>query len=268
MHQNEGQIDSIYSKKDGNIQKNRSGCNHTIGIFEAIKLLSKNGALPESCKLNLHCIIEIRDNSIHFINKDLKLSKKIQEFGTASLKNYVTLINEWFEKDMSKYNFYLMPISFYHLQELESFSTKKKSEQIKKLSNYLNQIQASNQSEDVQDYDIALRIETKFAKASEPSLASFKYSNDADVTVKITEEEIFKKYPLTYYDLLEKLKNKFTDFKQNPKFYALKKDFEDVSKYGEKYCKIKYLKVDKKGTSTKYYSTEMIKKFGEHYTRK
>ena len=32
--------------------------------------------------------------------------------GTACLKNFVAAVREWFGRDMSEFNFYLMPLSF------------------------------------------------------------------------------------------------------------------------------------------------------------
>ena len=37
---------------------------------------------------------------------------RLQEIGTASLKNFVTATRNWFQRDLTDFNFYLMPLSF------------------------------------------------------------------------------------------------------------------------------------------------------------
>lgn len=77
-------------------------------------------------KENIKLLVEIRNNVIYFYDKSKHLERKVLEIGTATLKSYVQCVKEWFQYDLSKYNFYLMPISFFHLTEIESFSIKLK----------------------------------------------------------------------------------------------------------------------------------------------
>jgi hypothetical protein len=73
---------------------------------------NKKFALEKAAQ-NLLTLIEIRDNAAHLINKDLYISRRVQEIGT-SLRNYLLLASAWFKLDLSQYNFFLMPISFFH----------------------------------------------------------------------------------------------------------------------------------------------------------
>ena len=75
----------------------------------------------------------------HFINKDLYLGKRVLEVGTASLRNFLQLIIEWFQLDLSNYNFFLMPISFYHgFEAAKPASLAKYPEQVKHFIEYLD----------------------------------------------------------------------------------------------------------------------------------
>ena len=102
------------------IQKNRAGNPKTIGLYKAISKLSTEYSVNIDilCKENIDLLTEIRDNAIHFRNEDKLLSKKVQEIGTANLKNYLAVIEKWFNYDLSEYNFYLMPLSFFHHFEI------------------------------------------------------------------------------------------------------------------------------------------------------
>jgi hypothetical protein len=95
---------------------NRSGnaLSHGVTFLAARLLEDNNSGLEKGCHDNLLALIEIRDNSAHFVNKDLYLGRRVLEVGTASLRNYLLLATEWFQIDLSEYNFFLMPISFYH----------------------------------------------------------------------------------------------------------------------------------------------------------
>jgi len=114
-------MDSLYEYETGLAsskipKKNRSGNPITFGVTYLIaKLLEdKHSGLEKGCNDNILSLLEIRDNATHFVNKDLYLGRRILEIGTASLQNYLQLVTEWFQIDLSRYNFFLMPISFYH----------------------------------------------------------------------------------------------------------------------------------------------------------
>ena len=63
-------------------KQNRCGNPMSISIFECLKILDDRKVLPKNLKNNLETIIELRDNSIHFVNLT-PLSKQIQELGFA-----------------------------------------------------------------------------------------------------------------------------------------------------------------------------------------
>lgn len=114
------------------VRKTRSNNPVTLSIGKAIdKILEADPlALDQRVIENLNLLIEVRDNSIHLINKDLGLQTRLQDIGTATLKNYIQLVQEWFDYDLSQYNFYLMPLSFFHEADvIESFSIKSYNQQ-------------------------------------------------------------------------------------------------------------------------------------------
>src|SRR5690606_7689949 len=88
-------------------KRNRTGNPMTVSLFEAINLITNEYGLkvPEKVKNNIISLTEIRDNATHFINDDVKLYIKIQEYGTASLQNYLHLVDDWFGYSLQKYNF-------------------------------------------------------------------------------------------------------------------------------------------------------------------
>ena len=272
LKDNANDLRSIYvqersTNKDGTPSKrfypklNRSFNPMTIEIRGAMEKLG----LPEILKENLNLLIEIRDNAIHFLNKDPFFQKKVLEIGTANLKSYVKMFNDWFDNDLSRYNFYLMPISFFHSFELESFSINKQSTQIKNLLAHVLQKESQYPSDEKKDHNISLRIETKFSKSSTPDALKVQYDPNATLKVRVDIEEQFKnKYPMDYQALVQKLQERYKNFVVNNKFYTHKKRLEKDKKYSDE----RFLDcIIQTGTSKKYYSTEIFKEFDKHYSK-
>ncbi len=249
--------------------KNRCGNYKTIDIFNALEKVSKlpDTNIDKRLKDNIEVLVELRDNSVHFYNECPNLKKKVLEVGTATLRSFVTIANEWFEFDLSKYNFYLMPLSFYHTFEMDSFSVNKAETQVQNLLKYINLKEELSPSDETQPHNISLLLETKFVKSKSIDAFNVKFDNKADISVKVDAEQLFaNKYQLSFKeDLIPKLKERYSDFKMDTKFWDIKRELEKDNAFcGERFLDIKR----KKGATKKFYSTEIIKEFDKHYTRK
>jgi hypothetical protein len=263
-------IDKDKTKADGTPYKspkyktNRAGNFLTIEITKAIKTLNLEERLAE----NILLLTEIRDNAIHFFNESKLFEKKVLEIGTASLKSYVECVNEWFDYDLSQYNFYLMPLSFYHPHEWESFSFNKEDKQHQNLLKYIAEKEKKFPSNTKTKHNISLILETKFVRSQSIKAIPVRYSTETDaVPVAIDSEEKFmNKYKWTYKDdLFPHLKKRYIDFKQDRRFFEIKRELEkDIN-----YCGIRYLDFNNKtGTKKKFYDPNIITEFDKHYTKK
>ena len=238
---------------------NRSWNPMTLSISESMTILKLDKILFE----NIDLLILIRDNSTHFINDDKDLSKKILEIWTSNLKSYVTCCKDWFNYDLSKYNFYLMPISFFHTFEVTSFSVNNHSKQIENLKTYISNKETENPSTETWKHDISLIMQTKFVKSNEGLPVNYS-SEWWALNVKIDSEEKFKRtYKYTYKQLIEKLKSSYpSTFKQGKEFNLHMKKF----KQNERFCWVRYLNFNTKTWSKKeYYSPEIFKEFKQIY---
>ena len=278
--QNNNKLSSIYVyerklNKDGSkckrlsIKVNRSGNPMTIGATKAIEILLASGDtnLKGPCQENISILQEIRDNAVHFRNRDHFLGNKIQEVGTASLRNYLNLIRIWFGYDLSKYNFFLMPLSFYHeFDEATSLSVEKPSDQIKNLIAYITQQEIAHPSDENTDFNISLKVETQFVKANTPDAMPFHYSQSPDaLQINITEEDALKKYSLDYNALTAALRKRYSNFKADQQYHDLRKAFEVDERWG----RIRLLDPQNPKSAKKvFYCPEIIKEFDNHYTKK
>jgi hypothetical protein len=280
LDNNKNKLSSIYAKekrknKDGSasqklyIKRNRSGNPMTLSMGACLHVLRTKDPenITDRLIANLTLLTEIRDNAIHLTNHDLGLQAKLQEVGTACLKNYIEIVNRWFEYDMTRYNFFLMPLSFFHEADvIESFSIKNHNQQTENLLKYLKGIQDKHPSNENSIYNVTLKIETKFVKSSDDQALNVRYSDDPDAPeVRITEEDILKKYPFDYKKLTVKLVKRYSDFKQNQRYHKIRAPLKE----DEKYCLTRRLDPKNPKSMTKdYYSTEVFKVLDKHYTKK
>ncbi len=148
-------------------KENRSGnpISHGLTYLAAVMAEDKNSGVEKATLENILALVEIRDNAAHLINKDLYIGRRVQEIGTASLRNYLLLATAWFKLDLSVYNFFLMPISFYHgFETAEPVTRADYPEQVQRLLAYLDDREASD-PEDGTGQNVALRLETRLVRA-------------------------------------------------------------------------------------------------------
>jgi len=173
-------------KKDGSKgtrkvnRKNRCGNNVTMDLFQCLRILGNRyeAEIDKACIANLEVLTEIRDNAVHFYNTDPEFTRKVLEVGTASLRSYITYVQQWFEYDLSRYNFYLMPISFFHSFELDSFSVSRREPQMKRLLEYIRRREDECQPEAHNPHSITLRFETRFVKSKDTDALEVRYTNN------------------------------------------------------------------------------------------
>lgn len=256
--------DGSYSKRTY-LRRTRSGNPATLSIGTAITNIGPS-VLDQRVIENLNSLVEVRDNAIHLINKDLGLQTRIQDIGTAALKNYVQLVQEWFDYDLTRYNFYLMPLSFFHQADVvESFSIKKYNEQTRNLIRYLQSIEREHPSDTENPYNATLRIETKFLRSSSDTAIKVQSTTDPTAPkVQITEEDLLKRYPHDYHALTGRLRSRYSDFKQNKKYHDVLKSLKGDNRY----CRVRRLDPENPNSLKKeYYSSETFRVFDNHYSK-
>jgi hypothetical protein len=247
---------------------NRSLNPKTIGLPKCLSICEQAPInLHPTVKDNIFLLMEIRDTAIHFQHVDLYLSKKVFEIGTASLKNYLTLITEWFKYDLSVYNFFLMPMTFFHeFEAIKSFSVNNNKDQIENLLKYISEKEKVAPSDENKDFNISLKLETKFVKSTSTESLLVNYSTDPDaIKINVQEEDALKNYPFDYDKLTNSLSKRYTDFKANKQYHDIRKPLMKIKKY----CKTRLLDPNNSKSPKKdWYGTEIFKEFDKHYTKK
>ena len=251
-------------KKDGTnskhkvIAKNRAGNPKTISIQKVIEFLKPLHIIEPNLENNLYAIIELRDNATHFINLT-PLTIQIQELGFATINNYMAFIkSNDIEIDLSKYNFYLMPLAYVPSSiDVDAVLTEP-------VNNYKNFILRCIEKEKNEgDYYIAISIDVNFKKGS--SLSAMVVTNSPDgVPITLTEEDIKKRYPWTYKEVLIRCKKRYTDFKANSRFNKIMTRIKTIKTLAHE----RRLDSDNPKSPKKwFYSTNIWKILDNNYTK-
>lgn len=83
--------------------------------------------------------------------------------------------------------------------------------------------------------------------------------------VKMEEKDIRQKFPFDYKTLTEKLRTRYSDFKQNQKYHDLRKKF----KKDKNCCNTRYLdSTNPKSSKKDFYSKKILKRFDKYYKKK
>lgn len=267
-------LDSLYvlvdDKKGGvSPRLNRSGNPLSMGLTHLAARLRDDvdSGLERACHDNILALVEIRDNAVHFVNKDLYLGRRVLEIGTASLRNYLHLASEWFQLDFSTYNFFLMPLSFYHgFEAAEPVARAAYPEQVRKLLEYLDALEKTEEEEDDGTQHVALRIETKFVRAKDDTALAFQWTDDPNApTIAIREEDFLKNYPLTYRKLTDTIKRRYSDFLENNEYHKIRKQYEK----DKKYCIQRVLDPNNpRSARQRFFNANILQEFDKHYKRR
>lgn len=240
---------------------NRVGNPITISLFEAVKRLDKLGKKVNPNLINsIEAIIELRDNAIHFYNEK-SISKELQELGFACIKNYMSIVKNWdLEIDLTKYNFYLMPLAYVDSKvSAESVIT----DEIAKYLDFVKLKVNESDNDDV-EYDVAIAIDIQFKKSNtfEDGLP-IKYDANG-LAIALSEEDIRKKFPFDYKDITDTASSRYTNFSRNMSFHYHMKTI----KANDKLCYTRKLDPKSKTSQKKdFYSSNIWQVLDKHYQK-
>lgn len=264
----------IYEKrklKTGELSKklykktNRTGNQVSMGLFKAYDCLVSNhgDTIDPKIKLNLTALTEIRDNAVHFLNKDFDLQKKVHEIGTACLKNYLNLTRQWFAVSMAEYQLFLMPIAF--LREIGSAEGIILNNEERNLLQYIKNVESDVDDSTTDEFNFAIDVEVKLKRTTDSQSIPITYSNSPDaVPITVQEESIREKYPWDYNILTTKLRDRYSDFLANQEYHDFRKGLESQKKF----CKERFLDPgNPKSPKKKFYNPNVIREFDSKYTR-
>ena len=273
LAKNNNKIRSLYvtekrKNKDGSLSKKitikrtRSGNPFTHSIDFLAKKLVENQEIDIRVWKNIQALMEMRDSSIHFYNHGNLFSKRLQEVGSASLKNYVRLVNDWFNRDLSDFNFYLMPLAFISISKETTAIILNPQER-----NFIKYIDSLEEDEKSDDgiFSITVNVDVKFTRSKAKDALNVKITNDPNATeVRLTEEQIREKYPWDYDKLCTVCAERYSDFKMNQRYHDLRKSLFD----DDRFCKVRHLDPGNPNSQKKvFYNPNILNELDKHYRK-
>ena len=271
LEENHNKIQFLYvkerrQKKDGGksnkqtIKRTRSGNPFTYSLDYLAKKLIEQKHLEQNAWVNIQALIELRDSSVHFYNSSSNFAQKLQEIGAASLENFVSLVSEWFKRDLSEFNFYLMPLSFVDLPTQAKAIVSNKEEQ--NFLNYLEHLEVEADSK----YFVTVDIGVRLLRSSEKNALGVHTTSNPDAQeVYLTEEDMRKEYPWICEQLTQKCRERYSNFIQNKEYNGIRLSLHE----NRKFCYIRYLNpTNPKSSKQVFYKPSILDEFDKHYTKK
>lgn len=258
-------LNGAISKKQYRV-KNRSGNYCTISLFKAydIVIADYGDAIPNVVHDNIEALVEVRDNAVHFMNAELALAKKVYEIGTATIKNYIHLARKWFAIDFGQYDIFLMPLGFFRNS---SRATALAGEgEARRLLQYIADTEKNSHDSVDDDCNYVLDVDIRFRKSqSGIGISEVQVSTAPDaILITMSEEDVRNQFPWDYHILTTRLRGRYSDFKANRKYHAIRQPLEK----NPKLCNKRYLDPgNPKSSVKKFYNPNIVKCFDEHYTR-
>lgn len=249
-------LNNNISSKREYIKRNRIGEPMTKGITNLMNILRSQKKISQNIFENISLLIEIRDNSIHFLNDNNLLKYKIYTICVATVKNYYRLIEKWFVNfNLSNYNFYITPINFTGIEgDVETLNLEVAQ---KNFVNYINL--ASSAADNNDDFDVCIKTELKFTRVETDEALLIQYAKEGkQINVEISDELFKKMYPQDFSTMIENYKNKY-NLKINEKFNKAKCFLQKE----EICCKARYLDPNRNGQRRYYYNPNFINKIYE-----
>ena len=247
-------------KRDGS---NSSGNPITHSLDYLVKKLVEAKVFDVSAQANIQALMEIRNSSIHFYHRSSVISVRLQEIGIASLKNFVFACNSWFGRDLSEFNFYLMPLSFISLPQQVEAVVLNQAE-----NNFLAFIESLEPDDDdaTSPYSVTVNIDIKFTRSKAKDALGINITNNPDAPeVRLTEEQIRERYPWDYKRLTKECRKIYSDFKATQKYHDLRKQFLKDKRFGN----IRFLDPDNpKSVKKPFFNPNIMREFDNHYTKK
>lgn len=237
-----------------------SGNPFTHSLDYLASKMTAGKVLHDAAYKNIIALCEIRDSSVHFYNKSTLFAVRLQEVGSASVRNYARAAQSWFGVDFTQYNFYLMPLAFVKNDQPAEAVLLNKEE--RNVATFISSLEAANDAKD--DYSVSVNVELKFLKSKADDAIKVQVTNDPSAPkVQLTEEHLKDKYPLNYAALTNACRKRYSDFLQNQKYNDLLKPL----KAERRYCHIKKLDPDNpRSAKQEWYSQAVFNVLDKHYT--
>lgn len=234
-------------------EKTHAGTPKTLSFDKMIGLLQSKNLLHDEVIRNLQGFRTLRNSVEHFLTESKALEKQILEYALANLQNFRLLAKEWFDKDLDAMNI-PVPLSLKEPTPSVASSANKGNKDIRALLSYLER-ETQGSSDPKSPYAVKIAYEISFKKDNKNGMP-IKY-DEHGIPMYLSDAQFTAKFPYTYNQLLDKIKEQCPNVKRNKKFNDHMERLRQSKKplWHERKLNPKSSKTQK----TKFYSEEFLK---------
>jgi EC042_2821-lke REase len=212
--------------------------------------------------------LEIRDNAVHFINKNAQLKKALAEISMACVRNYVLAAQKWFSVSFDDLNMATIPITFDLDQGGMEAVAKKPSAAVTKFLKHMQSLEADaggTKSQFSFSINVFYDVQKKKIDGAVP-VRVVGPGEDAEMVMMLDENAMPAGYDWSYEDLIKHLRKRYSDFGTTKQFHEINRELQKEKAN----CITRYLNPKKKvaSTTTRFYNPNIVKHFDKHYTLK
>jgi hypothetical protein len=165
---------------------------------------------------NLDSLIAIRDTAVHLYATE-SLSYFVYTLGAAALQNYQRFVHSNFGRSLLEYNFYILPLSFaYNFRTLSTLDCDQEPETVAAILRSVTEAQQVIESKDfhlVCEISMELRSAKKFT--TDPADISVVVAPIGKDKIVYRTQPLTDRYPLSYYEVIAKIKAALPGSKQH-----------------------------------------------------
>ncbi|MGG5823639.1 hypothetical protein [Falsiroseomonas sp. HW251] len=161
----------------------------------------------------------------------------------------------------------MMPLAFVQPENVAAVLLKERPKEIANLTAFLDALEKRHAGIGAdKPFVMGLKLEFKLAASRQADAPAVRLTVDPKAPpVRLSEEELKDRFPLTYDTLVEKLQARYSDFKVNRLFHKQRAKLEGDPRLTH----IRKLDPFSKNSSTKrFYAPGMVDRFDAHYTKK
>ncbi len=261
-------LSSLYVRQGGGakrkrIKKTKAGNPITHGLMFLARALAQEGKLDQAAFRNLEILDEYRDSAVHFYHADPAFAAKLQEIAVAAVKNFNVAARDWFGEDLSRFNFYLLPLSFADVPQVVEAVPRRRA--VQRFLKFVSEREQDG-TESASPYAVAVNVELRFVKAKSTEAAAVRVTDDPNApAVRLTEEQVRERYPWNYRTLTERCRERYDNFKVDKRYHDLRRQCESDSRYTH----VRYLDPgNPRSPAKKFYNPNILQELDRHYEKR
>ena len=203
------------------IKRTRSKAPFTHELGYLAKQLVNRKVFDPLASQNIEVILEYRDCATHFYNEAPAFETRLYEIGAACVKNFVNVVREWFQRDVTEFNLHLMPLTF--MAQPTNVEGLLINAEEKQFLAFLAGIDEPDVDPEY-PYSVSVNVEFKFTKSKSKDAFPVQLTTDpSGLPIKLTEEDIRERYPWDYTTLTGRCRTRYENFKMNREYHNIRK---------------------------------------------